>query len=73
MRNKWKEVKSRDFEVENKFCKYCGQELPTHDIEQLEEIFNLNKSKELETICTNADKAKKEKEELEEKIEKIKE
>ncbi|WP_283677314.1 AAA family ATPase [Clostridium perfringens] len=73
LRNKWKEVKSRDFEVENKFCKYCGQELPTHDIEQLEEIFNLNKSKELETICTNADKAKKEKEELEEKIEKIKE
>lgn len=72
LRNKWKEVKSRDFEVENKFCKYCGQELPTHDIEQLEEIFNLNKSKELETICTNADKAKKEKEELEEKIEKIK-
>ena len=73
LRNKWKEVKSRDFEVENKFCKYCGQELPTHDIEQLEEIFNLNKSKELETICTNAYKAKKEKEELEEKIEKIKE
>lgn len=73
LRNKWKEVKSRDFEADNKICKYCGQELPLHEVEQLEERFNLNKSKELEIICTNADKAKKEKEELEEKIEKIKE
>ncbi|EOU1489370.1 AAA family ATPase [Clostridium perfringens] len=73
LRNKWKEVKSRDFEADNKICKYCGQELPLHEVEQLEERFNLNKSKELEIIRTNADKAKKEKEELEEKIEKIKE
>lgn len=73
LRNKWKEVKSRDFEADNKICKYCGQELPLHEVEQLEERFNLNKAKELEIVCTNADKAKKEKEELEEKIEKIKE
>ncbi|HAT4299511.1 TPA: AAA family ATPase [Clostridium perfringens] len=73
LRNKWKEVKSRDFEADNKICKYCGQELPLHEVEQLEERFNLSKSKELEIIRTNADKAKKEKEELEEKIEKIKE
>ncbi|XZI53242.1 hypothetical protein ACSXD3_17805 (plasmid) [Clostridium perfringens] len=73
LRNKWKEVKSRDFEADNKICKYCGQKLPLHEVEQLEERFNLNKSKELEIICTNADKAKKEKEELEEKIENIKE
>ena len=73
LRNKWKEVKSRDFEADNKICKYCGQELPLHEVEQLEERFNLNKSKELEIICANADKTKKEKEELEEKIKKIKE
>lgn len=73
LRNKWKEVKARNFEADNKICKYCGQELPAHEIEQLEERFNLNKAKELEIVCTNADKAKKEKEELEEKINKIKE
>ncbi|ELC8463919.1 AAA family ATPase [Clostridium perfringens] len=73
LRNKWKEVKARNFESDNKICKYCGQELPAHEIEQLEERFNLNKAKELEIVCTNADKAKKEKEELEEKINKIKE
>lgn len=73
LRNKWKEVKARNFEADNKICKYCGQELPAHEIEQLKERFNLNKTKELEIVCTNADKAKKEKEELEEKIEKIKE
>ncbi|HBI6905071.1 TPA: AAA family ATPase [Clostridium perfringens] len=73
LRDKWKEVKARNFEADNKICKYCGQELPIHDIEQLEENFNLNKAKELEIVCANADKTKKEKEELEEKIKKIKE
>lgn len=77
LRTKWKEVKSRNFELNpnDTVCKYCGQELPNHEekVHELEEKFNLNKAKELENICANADKAKKEKEELEEKIKKIEE
>ena len=62
LRAKWKDIKSKSFEADNKICKYCGQELPAHEIEQLQETFNLNKSKELERIQQKAESGKREEE-----------
>ena len=71
LRAKWKDIKSKNFEADNKICKYCEQELPAHEIEQLEEIFNLNKSKELERIQQKAESGKREEETSKEKIDKL--
>ncbi|MDM0987439.1 AAA family ATPase [Clostridium perfringens] len=71
LRAKWKDIKSKNFEADNKICKYCGQELPAHEIEQLQETFNLNKSKELERIQQKAESGKREEETSKEKIDKL--
>ncbi|MDU7069120.1 MAG: hypothetical protein E6343_14265 [Clostridium perfringens] len=71
LRAKWKDIKSKNFEADNKICKYCEQELPLHEVEQLEEIFNLNKSKELERIQQKAELGKREEETSKEKIDKL--
>ncbi|EGT3613205.1 hypothetical protein E5N06_07595 [Clostridium perfringens] len=71
LRAKWKDIKSKSFEADNKICKYCGQELPAHEIEQLQETFNLNKSKELERIQQKAESGKREEETSKEKIDKL--
>ncbi len=73
LRDEWKEVNSRSFELNpnDTVCKYCGQELPAHEIEQLQETFNLNKSKELERIQQKAESGKREEETSKEKIDKL--
>lgn len=72
LRTKWKDIKSKIFDENDKVCRYCGQDLPAHDVEQLEEVFNLNKSKELEKICGKAELVKQEIEKIKEKIKKDK-
>lgn len=46
--NKRDEVKARVFISEN--CAYCGQELPQEKVQELQESFNAQKEKDLESI-----------------------
>lgn len=76
-REEWKAVNSRKFELtENDTnCRLCGQELPNinEKVKELEEKFNLRKSKNLEIIREKAESYKIKKISFEEEIKNIKE
>lgn len=58
LRKEWQEVFDSKYDSDNK-CRFCGQHLPTEQIEAAVAKFNANKARELERINGDADGVKK--------------
>lgn len=72
LRNQWKEQNALEFDHEsNCKCPTCNQELPQEQITEIATNFNLNKSKQLETINNKGVELKKKVQSLVEENERV--
>lgn len=68
LRSKWHEVNSETFEQHQTSCPTCGQDLPTEQIEEAINRFNLEKSQKLERIQQQGKQMNEELEQIKEQI-----
>lgn len=69
LRNKYLEVNAMQYDESQNICPHCGQLLPADKVEGFMEKFNINKSKQLETISKDGKRLKEQFESLTEDIE----